>query len=156
MPVHITPVTPNRLPIGVKLIGVADHEDHRGVLVPIEFREHVPFLVSRFFSVTDVPPGVIRGNHAHFKCHQALVALQGSLEVRVSDGSCEVVVELTSRRKELLHIPPMIWGTQRSFSSGAVLGVFCSHAFEAEDYLDDYSDFVGRRRAAAEDDVSPA
>lgn len=152
-------MTPNRLPAGVQLIGIADYEDHRGVLAPIEFRDHVPFQVNRFFSVTDVPPGVTRGDHAHLQCHQALLALQGSLDVWVSDGYREAIVELTSRRKEILHVPPMVWGTQRCFSSGAVLGVFCSHAFDAEDYLDDFDDFLSRRRAAAspagavEDDV---
>jgi hypothetical protein len=49
-----------------------------------------------------------------------------------------------------VFMPEMIWGTQYRYSSNAVLLVFASRTYEAEDYLRTYDDFLAeleRRRA---------
>jgi hypothetical protein len=49
-----------------------------------------------------------------------------------------------------VFMPEMIWGTQYRFSPDAVLLVFASRPYEAEDYLRTYGEFLaelGRRKA---------
>jgi hypothetical protein len=40
-----------------------------------------------------------------------------------------------------LYVPPMIWATQYRYSNDAVLGVFASHAYDADDYIRDYEEY---------------
>jgi hypothetical protein len=41
-----------------------------------------------------------------------------------------------------VHIPPRIWGTQYRYSRDAVLLVFASLPYDANDYVRNYHDFV--------------
>jgi len=41
-----------------------------------------------------------------------------------------------------LHIPPMIWGTQFQYSFDALLGAFASLAYEPDDYVREYENYL--------------
>lgn len=41
-----------------------------------------------------------------------------------------------------IYLPPLTWGVQYKYSSDAVLLVFASHVYDANDYIRDYSDFL--------------
>ncbi|TDR41695.1 WxcM-like protein [Tahibacter aquaticus] len=45
-------------------------------------------------------------------------------------------------------MPPITWGIQYKYSSDAVLLVFASHHYEADDYVRDYVRFVALKKAA--------
>jgi UDP-2-acetamido-3-amino-2,3-dideoxy-glucuronate N-acetyltransferase len=40
------------------------------------------------------------------------------------------------------YMPPMTWGAQFDYSPDAVLLVFASHYYDADDYIRRYEDFV--------------
>lgn len=122
--------------------------DYRGNLVVGEFNKDIPFAVERFFAIYSVPDKQIRGEHAHKKCHQFLLAISGSCRVRVNDGfsDTEFLLSLPSRG---LHIPPMNWGVQYEYSSDAVLLVFASHSYEDEDYIRSYEEFASMINSSA-------
>ena len=40
-----------------------------------------------------------------------------------------------------LHLPPMTWGIQYKYSRDAVLLVFASDYYDADDYIRDYAEF---------------
>ena len=46
-----------------------------------------------------------------------------------------------------VYLPPMTWGIQYKYSSDAVLLVFASHYYAANDYIRDYDEFVAEKRA---------
>jgi len=51
-----------------------------------------------------------------------------------------------------IYIPPLTWGVQYEYSSDAVLLVFASDSYDANDYIRDYSEYkkyisLLRRRA---------
>ncbi len=48
-----------------------------------------------------------------------------------------------------LLIPPMVWGIQYRFSADAVLAVFASHAYESNEYVRDYDEFLRLVTASA-------
>ena len=115
--------------------------DARGSLTVGEVPTEVPFSPARCFVVFDVPSMELRGEHAHKQCQQFLICLHGSCRVLLDDGQhrCEVTLE---RPDMGVFMPEMIWGTQYRYSHDAVLLVFASRTYEAEDYLRTYDDFL--------------
>jgi UDP-2-acetamido-3-amino-2,3-dideoxy-glucuronate N-acetyltransferase len=115
--------------------------DMRGSLSVGEFEREIPFKPLRYFLVYDVPTAETRGEHAHLKCHQFLIAVKGQVHVVADDGQ---------KREEFildqpnigLYLPPMTWGIQYRYSSDAVFLVFASHYYDAADYIRDYNDFL--------------
>jgi hypothetical protein len=120
-------------------------EDSRGNLTPIEERIDIPFAIKRVYYLYDVPGGASRGGHAHKNLHQLIVAMSGSFDVTVDDGSNRATYSL-NRSYFGLYIPPMIWREIDNFSSGSVCMALASELFSEEDYYRDYDEF---RRAAA-------
>ncbi len=134
------------LPTAASLAPVALRcfRDERGALVPVDLAATVPFPVARVFWVFDVPAGMLRGGHAHKRCHQFLVCVVGAVSVEIYDGSAERTVALSAG--EALHVPPGIFAAERYDAPGSVLMVFCDRPYEATDYLSDRAAFVAHRR----------
>lgn len=115
--------------------------DLRGSLSVGEFEREIPFSPKRYFLVYDVPTADTRGEHAHHKCHQFLIAVRGSIRVVVDDG--ETREEITLDRPNMgLYLPPKTWGIQYKYSADAMLLVFASDYYDSDDYIRDYGDFV--------------
>lgn len=126
---------------GVTLYKIPKATDIRGDLSYIEYEKQIPFIVKRTFAVYNVPGKEVRGEHAHKKCEQFLVCLQGSLSVVVDDGRNRAEIPISS--KEIgIYIPPMVWGVQYKYSSDAILLVLASHPYKSEDYIRDYQQFL--------------
>lgn len=115
--------------------------DLRGHLSFGEFEKQIPFPVKRFFFIYNVPSREIRGEHAHWKNHQFLICVKGTVNALVDNGKEreEFVLDGPSIG---LHIPPLIWGTQYKYTADAVLLAFASRGYEAEDYIRDYDQFL--------------
>lgn len=115
--------------------------DARGALTVGEVPTEVPFSPSRYFVVFDVPSVELRGEHAHKQCQQFLTCLHGSCRVLLDDGlhRCEVTLD---RPDMGVFMPERIWGTQYRYSPDAVLLVFASRPYEADDYLRTYDEFL--------------
>ena len=129
------------LPGGARLIPVQTATDLRGSLAAVELESALPFVPRRFFAVFGVPSKEVRGEHAHRECAQVLVCLQGSVHSIVDDGTHRREVRLGSP-DVALYVPPMLWGTQYRYSEDAVLGVFASHSYDADDYIREYEQFL--------------
>jgi UDP-2-acetamido-3-amino-2,3-dideoxy-glucuronate N-acetyltransferase len=115
--------------------------DMRGDLSVGEFSRDIPFDPKRYFLVFNVPSEKTRGEHAHHKCHQFLICIKGRCAVVVDDGLNRAEVLLDSPDKGI-YLPPLTWGIQYKYSSDAVLLVFTSDYYKAEDYIRNYSDFL--------------
>ena len=136
--------------IGTTVKGVSLHKlrsvpDMRGSLSVGEFGHDIPFNPLRYFLVFDVPTVETRGEHAHLKCHQFLVAVKGSVSVVTDDGKSREEF-LLNRNSLGLYLPPMTWGIQYNFSADAVLLVFASDYYDASDYIRNYQEFVSLAR----------
>jgi hypothetical protein len=124
-----------------RLLQLPKVEDRRGNLTFIEANRHVPFGIERVYYLYDVPGGAERGGHAHKGLHQFLVAMSGSFDVKIDDGSRKATFHL-NRSYYGLYLCPMIWREIDNFSSGAVCMVLASTHFAPDDYLRDYDEFV--------------
>lgn len=126
---------------GVQLHRLPTVTDLRGELSFGEFGRHIPFPVQRYFLIYGVPTKEVRGEHAHRQNHQFLICVKGSVRAVINDGEIHEEVQLDVPHLGLL-IPAMVWGTQYHYSADAVLLVFCSRHYEADDYIRDYSEFL--------------
>lgn len=115
-------------------------EKGRGKLSVIE-KSTIPFEIKRVYYLYDVPSDAFRGGHAHKKLNQFMIALSGSFEVKIDDGSNNKKVMLNKPNKGLL-IPSGIWREMDNFSAGAVCLVLASEFFDESDYFRDYNSFL--------------
>jgi UDP-2-acetamido-3-amino-2,3-dideoxy-glucuronate N-acetyltransferase len=125
---------------GVELVRVPRIQDYRGSLVAREVGKGLPFVPQRCFFIFDCPAPNLRGEHAHRRCAQFLVCARGSIVALVDDGFRRGEVTLDDPTLGL-HMPPMIWGTQHRYSADALLMVYASHPYDADDYIRDYDTF---------------
>jgi len=129
---------------GVKLVSLPTVQAARGDLTALELPQIVPFEVKRIFLVHHVSDLEIRGEHAHKKCWQFLIAAAGSITVDVTDGKIKETFLLDNPAQGLL-IPPLVWGTQYNYSSDGSLLVLASEKFDPEDYLHNFEEFLNYR-----------
>jgi dTDP-4-dehydrorhamnose 3,5-epimerase-like enzyme len=115
-------------------------EKGRGKLSVIE-KSTIPFEIKRVYYLYDVPSDAFRGGHAHKNLNQFMIALSGSFEVKIDDGSNNKKVMLNKPNKGLL-IPSGIWREMDNFSAGAVCLVLASEFFDESDYFRDYNSFL--------------
>ncbi|PHK25400.1 WxcM domain-containing protein, partial [Nostoc linckia z15] len=102
----------------IEIITIPKVENAFGNLGIIE-KETIPFNIQRVYYLYDVPSSASRGGHAHKQLKQLLVALSGSFDVVLKDGTEQKVVTLNKPDKGLL-INSNIWRELENFSSGAV------------------------------------
>lgn len=130
----------------VRLIDFPIVHEPRGNLSFIEGERQIPFPIQRVYYLYDVPGGAVRGGHAHKDLQQVIIALSGSFDVVLDDGSDRTKVSL-NRSYHGLYLPNMIWRELENFSSGAVCLVLASHYYEEDDYIRDIAQFRSLAKA---------
>jgi dTDP-4-dehydrorhamnose 3,5-epimerase-like enzyme len=124
----------------VEFLKLPKIEDPRGNLTYIEQENHIPFGIKRVYWIYDVPGGQIRGGHAFREQQEFVVALSGSFDVIVNDGSNEKRFHL-NRSYYGLYIPNGLWRTMDNFSTNSVALVLSSTFFNEGDYIRDLDNF---------------
>jgi hypothetical protein len=124
-----------------KIIDLPKIQDPRGNLTFIEGNSHIPFDIQRVYYLYDVPGGSERGGHAHRGLHQLIIAMSGSFDVILDDGTNKKRVHLC-RSYYGLYVCPMIWRELDNFSSGSVCMVLASNRYDESDYYRDYTEFL--------------
>jgi UDP-2-acetamido-3-amino-2,3-dideoxy-glucuronate N-acetyltransferase len=116
-------------------------QDMRGDLVPVEFDKNLPFTPRRQFFVYAIPGDKVRGEHAHKRCEQFLIAVNGAVNIVVDDGNsaCEVCLDSPAVG---LYLPAQIWGIQYKFTHDAILSVYASEPYDADDYIRSYDEYL--------------
>lgn len=112
-----------------------------GNITAVEALNTIPGKIERVFYVYDIPAGATRGGHAHHQCHQFIVAVAGSFEVKLDDGHKKKSFQL-HRPDVALHVPPGIWNNLLGFSSGAICLVLATEAYNEDDYIRNYADYI--------------
>ena len=115
--------------------------DHRGNLSFIENKNHIPFIINRVYWIYDVPGGEVRGGHAYKLLEEVIIALSGSFDVAVDDGSYKEQVYHLNRSYEGLYVRGLSWRQLRYFSTNAVALILASRPYEPDDYIYDYNEF---------------
>lgn len=129
-----------------RLLDLPKITEPRGNLTFVEGQRHVPFDIKRVYYTYDVPGGSDRGGHAHKRLHQLIIAMSGSFDVVLDDGSEKKRFHL-NRSYFGLYVCPMMWRELDNFSSGSVCLVLASELFDPDDYYRDYDLFLKDARS---------
>ena len=124
----------------LRIVDLPSQPSKNGTLGIVEGGETVPFAIARTFQITGMPPGGLRGQHAHKRCSQFMLCLYGVLSIHCDDGARSSVVRLDRPDKGLL-VPPGIWIEVRSEADQSALLVLCDRPYEADDYIRDRGEF---------------
>jgi dTDP-4-dehydrorhamnose 3,5-epimerase-like enzyme len=125
----------------VKLIDLPKIPDQRGNLSFIEEETHVPFKIKRIYYIYDVPGGQTRGGHAFKQQQELIVALSGSFDIIVDDGTRKELFSL-NRSYYGLYVPAGYWRQMQNFSTNSLALVLSSTIFDESDYIREYNDFL--------------
>ncbi len=115
--------------------------DNRGKLTVGQYPDQLPFMPVRFFVISDVPEGELRGEHAHKSNQQILVCLSGALTLRLHNGKQWDEYSLRPNGEGVL-VPPLHFGELSNFAPGTTLLVLASEAYDADEYMNDFDRFL--------------
>lgn len=115
--------------------------DPRGNLSFAENQTQLPFEIRRTYWIYDVPGGTERGGHAYRENTEFVIALSGSFDVLLDDGTSAERISLNRSYYGLL-IPKLVWRTMVNFSTNSLALVLSSTEYDPEDYIRDYQEFL--------------
>lgn len=114
--------------------------DARGNLSFVEQEKHIPFVIRRTYWLYDVPGGECRGGHAYKENQEFIVALSGSFDVILDDGTEKKTYTL-NRSYYGLYVPKGLWRGMDNFSTNSLAMILSSTDYDASDYVRDYDEF---------------
>ena len=124
-----------------RIIELPKFLDARGNLSFAQNNTHIPFEIKRTYWVYDVPGGESRGGHAYRETEEFVIALSGSFDVIVDDGTEKKVFHL-NRSYYGLYIPKGVWREMNNFSTNSLALEFASTKYNSNDYIRDYNEFL--------------
>lgn len=124
----------------VQIIELPKILDKRGNLSFVEQCNHLPFEIKRSYWIYDVPGGESRGGHAYRENQEFIIALSGSFDVIVDNGSERKTYSL-NRSYYGLYIPNGTWREMNNFSTNSLALILSSTAYDKNDYIFDYAQF---------------
>ena len=113
-----------------KIINIPTYEDERGLLTVME--DILPFKIERIYWIYGAEKKT-RGGHRHKITQQALIAISGTVDLKVNNGKQEISYILDDPAKCII-IEPEDWHTMY-FKNNAVLMVFASQKYDKSDYI---------------------
>jgi dTDP-4-dehydrorhamnose 3,5-epimerase-like enzyme len=116
-----------------------------GFISVAESQKDFPFDVKRIYWVYETPAEVDRGNHAHIKGEQIVVAINGSAKIRLTNTREKEFVFTLSSRSAGLFIPAMYW-RRLELSKDAILLCIASSGYNSDDYIRDYNEFLSYKK----------
>jgi dTDP-4-dehydrorhamnose 3,5-epimerase-like enzyme len=124
------------------IINLPKISDPRGNLTFLEGNgRHIPFDIKRAYWIYDVPGGEKRGGHAYRTNHEFIIALSGSFDVILDDGTARQTYSL-NRSYFGLYVPNMMWRQLENFSTNGVTLILASTQYSPDDYIRDYDAFT--------------
>jgi dTDP-4-dehydrorhamnose 3,5-epimerase-like enzyme len=108
--------------------------EERGNLSFVEECNHIPFRIQRTYWLYDVPGGETRAGYALRATDDFVVAMSGSFDVLLRDGTEEKTIQL-NRSYCGLYIPRGIWREFRNFSTNSLALILSSERYDATQYV---------------------
>lgn len=115
--------------------------DKRGNLSIIEEFKNIPFKIKRTYWIYDVPGGEARGGHAYKENQEFIVALSGSFDIVLDNGTKKTTYHM-NRSYYGLYVPKGFWREMNNFSTNSLALVLSSTSYNADDYIYDYQEFA--------------
>ena len=123
-----------------QIINLPKFLDLRGNLTFIEEDTQLSFKIRRVYWIYDVPGGEHRGGHAFRATEELIVALSGSFDVVLNDGTKEYRFSL-SRSYYGVLVPKMMWRILENFSTNSLALIIASTDYSEADYIRNFEEF---------------
>ena len=123
-----------------ELVKLPKITDLRGNLSFVEEDSQLPFRIRRVYWIYDVPGGEKRGGHAFRETQEMIVALSGSFDVVLNDGTREYRYSLNRSYYGVL-IPKMMWRMLENFSTNSLAVILASTDYSLSEYIYDFEEF---------------
>lgn len=114
-----------------QLLKLAQYSCERGDLTVVE--NILPGALKRIFYIANAD-GATRGGHRHHKAWQALVCIQGSVDVLIESGRYTNRYSLTSA-DQCLVLEPNDWHLLENFQNSAIVLVMSNEYYDEKDYI---------------------
>mgnify|MGYP006104169769 CR=1 FL=1 len=132
-----------------RLIKFNNYNDKRGLLIPfdikgtkIKINNSFFFKMKRIFFVIG-KKNYFRGDHAHKKCSQILLCLNGSIKIETRYKNFIKKFVISKKKNEALFIPPMTWNKLFFKDNNSTLAVICDYKYDYKnEYIDNYIEFT--------------
>ena len=119
--------------------------DARGNLSFVQQMDHILFEIRRTYWLYDVPGGECRGGHAYKENQEFIVAMSGSFDVVLDDGTEKKTFTL-NRSYYGLYVPQGLWREMDNFSTNSLALVLSSTDYDSNDYVRDYDVFLKMKK----------
>ena len=117
------------------------YRNSTGLLIPFSLKKNLPFKCKRIFIIYG-KENSFRGNHAHHKCSQFLVPLNGSINVEYENKKGKFKKKLSFKKNNYLLLKPKTWCRIHFINKNSKLLVFCDREYEFSDYIEEYKHFL--------------
>ena len=134
-----------------KIIELPKFLDERGNLSFFENNNPLPFAIQRVHWIYDVPGGEERGGVAYKTTEEFIVAMSGSFDVVVSDGTQEWKFSL-NRSYLGVYIPAGLWRSVVNYSSNSVAVIAASTHYDLMDAIRTMDEYRAWKPKASIDD----
>ena len=125
----------------LKIINFQNKGDERGRLTIIEGNNDIPFDIKRIFYMKDTDINAIRGKHANRNSNFVLVALSGSIKVKVIDEKNNEKTFTLDNSSYGLYVPKMIWKEMFDFSKDSILMVLSDLYYDEKEYIRNFEEY---------------
>lgn len=116
-----------------QIVCMTPHVDERGALLAFDYSS-LPFVPRRAFTVTQVPKGTVRGQHAHRKASQLLICLSGRVRVDLWRDVKRTTLDLDDPATGLVVLPGT-YASQTYLLPQTTLLVFANEPYDPDDYI---------------------
>ena len=124
-----------------KIIDLPKFHDVRGNLSFIEENTHLTFSFKRAYWIYDVPGGEARGGHAYKNNEEVIIAISGSFDVIIDNGTSKEVFSL-NRSYYGLYVPKGLWREMNNFSTNSLAFILASAPYDPDDYIRNYDQYL--------------
>tara|TARA_B100001123_G_C14950369_1_gene883429 strand:- start:376 stop:780 length:405 start_codon:yes stop_codon:yes gene_type:complete len=124
----------------IKNIKIKSFSKSTGKLIPITFNKKFPIKVKRIFFLYG-KKNKIRGQHAHKKCSQLFIPIQGKMILKILTPQSKKTIQLNTSSKNAVLVPPKYWCDVKFINKNSILMVACDKYYQINDYLKNFTEY---------------
>ena len=124
----------------IKKFKLKSYTRSSGNLMSLNFDKKFPIKVKRIFFING-KKNKIRGEHAHKKCTQFFVPIQGKMTLIIETPNNKKSIILSCFSKTTVLVPPKYWCSIKFLEKNSILLVACDKHYEVNDYLESFEEY---------------